>query len=117
MSGEVGRPRIEINWEELDKLCFLQCTLREIAGFFDCSEDTIDRRLKEQYGVGFAEYFAVKSQGGKISLRRLQYQTATKGNVSMLIWLGKQWLGQTDKAEIQEIKTIQINIDQDDSKL
>ena len=32
-----------------------------------------------------------------ISLRRAQYQVAKDGNPTMLIWLGKQWLGQSEK--------------------
>ena len=41
-----GRPKKQINWEEFDKLCFMQGTLAEIAGFFGVSEDTIERSCK-----------------------------------------------------------------------
>ena len=34
---------------------------------------------------------------GMVRLRELQYQSAMRGNTTMLIWLGKQWLGQSDK--------------------
>ena len=30
-------------------------------------------------------------------MRRMQFESATKGNVVMQIWLGKQYLGQADK--------------------
>ena len=43
---------------------------------------------------------------GKIRLRQLQWRAAEKGNVSMLIWLGKQVLDQTDRQEITEVKPI-----------
>ncbi len=95
-----GRPRIEVNWTEFDKLCAMQCSLVEIAGWFDCSEDTIERRVKETHGITFAEYFAQKRGKGKIALRRKQYEVAISGNVSMLIWLGKNYLNQADKQEI-----------------
>jgi len=36
----------------------------------------------------------------QMSLRRKQIEVALKGNVSMLIWLGKQMLGQMDKQEL-----------------
>jgi hypothetical protein len=36
---------------------------------------------------------------GTRSLRRLQYEAAKTGNVTMQIWLGKQWLGQKDRTE------------------
>ena len=102
-SRPVGRPRIEINWDEFDKLCELHCTLTEIAGFFDCSEDTIERRVKETHDINFAEYFRQKSSGGKISLRRKQYATAMAGDKTMLIWLGRNWLKQTEDKNVAEV--------------
>ena len=93
-----GRPKKEIDWVEFEKLCYFQCTLREISGWYECSEDTIERRCEEQYGMKFADVYAQKRQGGKISLRRRQFQMAEKHPV-MAIWLGKQYLEQSDKHE------------------
>jgi transcriptional regulator CtsR len=95
-----GRPTIELDWEEFDKLCEIQCTLKEIASWFECSPDTIERRVKEKFGINFADYYEQKRGKGFISLRRLQFQAACSGSIPMLIWLGKQWLGQKDKQEI-----------------
>ena len=100
----MARPKIEINFKEFERLCALQCTLAEIAGWFGCSEDTIERRVLEEYEEGFAEVFSKKRGKGKISLRRWQMQCAERGNASMLIFLGKNYLGQKD---IQEITTSQ----------
>lgn len=91
-----GRPKAEIDKTEFEKLCGLQCTLVEIAGFFNVSEDTIERWCKETYGATFADTFKSKSHGGKISLRRTQYKLAEK-SAAMAIWLGKQYLGQRDR--------------------
>lgn len=113
-----GPKVIQLDWEQFDKLCYIQCTQREIAAWFDCSVDTIERRVEEEFGIKFAEYYAEKKEKGLISLRRLQYQAAEKANTVMLIWLGKQYLGQKDRQET-EMKTstpIQIKIDSDDSK-
>lgn len=96
----MGRPKIKIDKDNFEKLCSIQCTLVEIAGFFDCSEDTIERFCKEEYEETFAEVFKKKSAKGKISLRRSQFKLADSGNASMLIWLGKQYLGQAEKQEI-----------------
>lgn len=95
----MARPVIEIKQEHFENLCNLQCTLDEIAGFFKCSSDTIERWCKRTYNESFAEAYKKHSQNGRISLRREQWKLAQKGNASMLIWLGKQWLGQTDKVE------------------
>lgn len=109
-----GRPKIEIDFNQFEKLCSLQCTLAEIAFWFECSEDTIERRVKEHYEIGFADIYKKHSAGGKISLRRRQFEMAMgekdpndesgrtfirEPNITMLIWLGKNWLGQKDKHE------------------
>ena len=46
----------------------------------------------------FRPYMSKKNGNGKIALRRFQLQQAEK-NPTMAIWLGKQYLGQTDKIE------------------
>lgn len=96
--AKTGRPRIEIDEENFKKLCGLQCTLTEIAAFFDCSEDTIQRWCKRELRSDFATAFKKYSASGKMSLRRWQFKMA-EHNCSMAIWLGKQWLGQTDRIE------------------
>lgn len=109
--AKMGRPKVNIEKEDFEKLCSMQCTLIEIAGFFDCSEDTIERWCKETYEETFADVFKRKSAKGKISVRRKQFQVADSGNATMLIWLGKQYLGQ------REYQDITLNKDTDDSIL
>ena len=94
-----GRPRLEIDLEQFKKLCSLHCTQLEIASFFNLSVDTVQAWCLRELGIGFTEAFKIHSSQGKISLRRYQFKAAEKGNVAMLIWLGKQFLGQTDKVE------------------
>lgn len=96
----MGRPRIEIKQEDFEKLCAMQCTLIEIAGFFDCCEDTIENWCRRTYDETFSDVYKKKSAKGKISIRRSQFKAADAGNASMLIWLGKQYLGQSDKQEV-----------------
>jgi len=93
------RPKKEFNVETFEKLCAIQALETEIANWFDMSHDTINRRCHEVYGDSFANTYKKYSENGKISLRRKQVQVALGGNVTMLIWLGKQILNQTDKAE------------------
>ena len=104
----MARPVIKINWEDFDKLCHIQCTQEEIASFFDCSIDTVARAVKREKKMGYAEYFKRKSEGGKISLRRQQFQAAQKGNITMLIFLGKQYLGQSDKIEQRQNSHVEV---------
>lgn len=96
---KMGRPRIEIDWELVEKLAQIMCTQIEICSVIGCSVDTITRACKEKYGSTFAEYIKTHQNTGKASLRRAQFQAALKGNPTMLIWMGKQFLGQADKVE------------------
>lgn len=87
----MARPRKVIDKTEVEKLAAMGCSNIEIGSFFDCSADTIERRFAGELRKG--------REKGKIKLRRLQWQAAEKGNVVMLIWLGKQVLGQRDQMD------------------
>lgn len=111
----MGRPKLNINPEEVLKLARLHCTMEEMAGFFGCSVDTLENRFSDVINKGRKE--------GKMKLRDMQLQAAMKGNVVMLIWLGKQMLGQSDKIEsktevVSENRTTIINVEwaDDDSQ-
>ena len=104
----IGRPNIEISEEEFEKLCGMHCTLIEIAAWFKCSPDTIERWCVRTHGGIFADVHKKLSSGGKISLRRKMFESAIGGNTTMMIWLSKQHLGMTDKVEQKtEVKTQQ----------
>lgn len=91
-----GRPFVEIDWNQFDKLAQMQCTQVEIAGFFGCTQKTLAEAVRREKGKPYLEYYEEKSQAGKIALRREQYRLALAGDKTMLIWLGKQILGQKD---------------------
>lgn len=105
--AKMGRPQIPIDEKQFCKLCELQCTEEEIAGFFECSVDTIERWCKRMFDKTFAEIFKQKAMRGRIALRRAQLKHAEK-NPSMAIFLGKNWLGQTDKIEqtVREVEDL-----------
>lgn len=93
-----GRPKKQIDYGLVEKLSSLQCTQEEIASVLDISTRTLQKDDK------FLRIYKKGMNTGKISLRRWQYKSAEKGNSTMLVWLGKQYLKQTDKQEIQEYK-------------
>jgi len=98
-NGNGGRPKIEIDWKQFEAYCAIQCTLREIADYFDCSTKTIERKVKEHYGCPFVTIFKRKRQKGLMSLRANLFKLSEKqGNVA--IFLAKNWLGMTDRTEI-----------------
>lgn len=96
-----GRPHKEIDQTQFENLCGLQCTLQEIAGWFNCSEDTVERWCKRTYEENFAETYKKHSAKGKMSLRRAQFRLAEK-SAAMAIFLGKNYLGQSDHVVIED---------------
>ncbi len=100
MSGVKGRPRnVVIDWEQVDKLCFLQCTIREIAAWFKCNPQTIENKCQKEQGMSWGKYFDKKSTGGLVSIRRHLFALA-ESNVAAAIFLAKNYLGMSDKQEI-----------------
>ena len=99
----MARPRKEIDQAEFEKLCALQCTKAEIAGFFNLSEDTVERWCKRIYKESFAVVFANKRCDGKISLRRSQFRLAEKDS-RMARWLGKQYLEQKEPIDEKRLE-------------
>ena len=91
----VGPPKKEINWEIFEQLCAIQCTQSEICSVLKIHDDTLRTRCLEQYGEEYSAIYKKYSESGKSSLRRYQFVQA-KTKPAMAIWLGKQWLGQTD---------------------
>ena len=114
--GKRGTKLTEIDWPTVDNMCAIHCTGEEMASILSIDYDTLSRACKRDHKVKLAEYIKQKSASGKMSLRRKQYSTAIGGNVTMLIWLGKNWLGQTDQkaTEAQEGDaqplTLQFNV-------
>ncbi len=95
--NKVGRPPLEIDLEELEKLGGLQCTKEDAAAWFGCSLNTIKRRLREDV---YREVWERGLGKGRVSLRRKQMDLAEK-NATMAIFLGKQILGQRDVAAVE----------------
>ena len=80
-----------VNPEEVRKLAQLGCTPTEIADFCGCHRTTISRR--------FARIITKEGSRRKAKLRELQWKAAENGSNAMLIWLGKQYLGQKETIE------------------
>lgn len=88
----MARPRKKIDPEQVKALAGIGCTNEEMADALKCSPDTLTRRFADAIESGRAT--------AKRSLRRMQWESAKNGSTGMLIWLGKQMLGQRDKQEI-----------------
>ncbi len=106
-------PEKDINLDQVLYWTELQATAEEIAGAFRVSVDTLNRRLREAFGMGFAELRKRCNGLHKLSLRRYQFQQAER-NATMAIWLGKIWLGQREtivtETIVKEEDPVQIYI-------
>ena len=100
---KVGRPKLNIDYETVSKLARMMCTMQEIASFLDVSINFLEKDAE------FIRVYKKNIDNGKISLRRSQLKLADSGNCTMNIWLGKQYLGQTDKVETDNKNTQSIN--------
>ena len=102
----MARPRKELEsmefdgWDQLDAL-ILWANGEYCAEQLGIDYDTLNARIKERTGLSFSDYKEQKREKIRINLRKKQYDVAMAGNVSMLIWLGKNDLGQTDKQELE----------------
>lgn len=95
-----GQPKKVIDWNKFEAVCALSATLKEICGVLGVSDTTLEKMVKEKYGKPFEQMLDDLSGPAKVSLRRNQFRMA-ETNPTMSIWLGKQWLGQTDKVMAQ----------------
>ena len=90
-----GRPKVEIDKEQLVKLAKLGANNVEIADFFNCSESVIRKR--------FNDVLKQSRSHLKMRLRQAMLDSAIhKGNVVAQIWMSKNLLGFTDSGPKDE---------------
>ena len=93
----MGRKSINIDPDQVRALARIGCTYDEIADVLKIARSTFGKKLKSETKVREAYDRGISE--GDVSLKRAQFDRAMGGNTSMLIWLGKNRLGQFDKIE------------------
>lgn len=112
LTGTHVAGHIEFDLDQIEFMARAHCEFKEIAQFYRCHETTV----KNRYGND-PEFRAAMDRGRFHTievLRRKQIEQASDGNTQMLIWLGKQILGQTEKADVDAMSRnapIQITIE------
>lgn len=87
-----GRPKLELDEDQIVKLAELQCTNREIAYVMGCSVDTIRNNYGDAVEKGKAQ--------GAIKLRRAMFRNACELNhAAVQIFLAKNILGMSDSPQ------------------
>lgn len=98
-----GRPKKPIDYDAVEKLAALMCTQEEIASYLDLSVRTLQRD---------DEFCRIYKRGlgkGKVSLRRIQRKHSEK-NPAMAMFLGKNYLGQSDKQDLNHSGGVDIQV-------
>lgn len=113
---KVGRPKFKPNYKEAEKLYGRMCTNEDVADWWGISRKTVERLC-----VNDRRFIKCKAMGmgkARVSLRSKQFTLARKGNVTMLIWLGKQYLEQSEQAanNMSIDKPLDINLTVDGKK-
>jgi hypothetical protein len=86
----------------ISKLAEIQATQREAAGVLGVGESTFTQFLGSEAGKRGRDSWEMGRAAGRANLRKLQWRAAERGSITMMIWLGKQWLEQRDKIERTE---------------
>lgn len=106
-----GRPRKVVDYALLEKLAMLHASHEEISAMLGISTGYVAEHLKPGADPAFADAHARGWSNGKLNLRRKQLEKAMGGDATMQIWLGKNMLGQTDKAEVKTHQTFSFVVD------
>lgn len=113
----MGRPKATIDWVKVDSYLEAQCDGASIARLLGFHPDTLYKACEREHKTLFTAYAEQKKASGKELLRRKQFDTAMGGDKTMLIWLGKQYLGQADKTESSGELRIKTEKDLTDDEL
>ena len=94
-----GRKPVDVSGDKVEMLSRFGCSTVEIARLHNCSETTIRTKFREEIERG--------RENMRIKLRQLQWKQAELGNTSLLIFLGKQYLGQSDRNELELVGNLE----------
>lgn len=99
------RKQDTIEPEKLRALMRMKPTLKDTAAYFDCSEDVIERYIKANWGMRFAEFREQNMVFTRFDLIRTAIDKAKKGDNVMLIFCLKNLCGWRDKLPEEETQS------------
>lgn len=106
-----GRKKYNIDWKVVDHYLTCGCSGAQVAAKIGIGSDCLYLRVKEEFGVDFSAYMQQKRATGETLVKEAQFDEAVrKRNTSMLIWIGKQMLGQSERQEVAHSGNIPIQI-------
>lgn len=114
----------KVKWTEkefdiFEKLCQKFCEQKEIADIMHTSIRAINNICKENYFDEYDDYRPMTfgqvqdmlRSKGRLRVREKQWEAIEKGNTTMLLWYGKNYLGQKDNPTVDNsLEEIKNNI-------
>jgi hypothetical protein len=97
VKGVAGRRRVKFDWEQVGRFLQAGCSGVEVAAHFGYDKETLYRNCVIDNKINFDEFMASKRQSGNALLKAKQYESAMQGDKTIMIWLGKQRLHQSEK--------------------
>lgn len=90
---------VVLNFDKLSEYMRLLPTLEETADFFECSQRSVEREIRDKFNLSFVEFRQQKGVHTRMGIKRKMIEKALSGDNTMLIWLSKNMLGMADKVE------------------
>lgn len=117
--GIANNVKTIIDWGAVAEMAKMMMTAREIERVLGVSDETLRGACRRDLDMNLGTYLKRESEGGKLLLRKKQFEVAVeKGDRTLLIWLGKNYLGQSDQvqAHIEADLNLKVEFVGDDDK-
>lgn len=108
--NDVGRPPLDLDWDEIDRLLVSGNTGTEIAAEIGIHKDTLYDKVKDKYGINFSDYAVSKYSKGDGMIKHVRFNKAIKGNVQLLLYLSEVRLKEKRAADEQSQGNIRVEI-------
>lgn len=107
----MSRPEKQVDWDKVDYMLKAGCLGTEVAEAFGMHPNTFYTRVQQEYNCTFSEFLQQRRSGGDAAIRIRQYEKALGlndlGDNTMLIWLGKNRLGQRNEDKLSIVTSEQ----------
>ncbi len=111
-SHGAGRPKNEYDLEKVEIFGRFRATYETMADYFGVCVRTIEREMSPSNNpeTEFCRYYKKGHVKLKMRLSEAQIHNAIEcNNATLQVWLGKQYLGQKDKQEIEQNSNVNIS--------
>ncbi|GHV28060.1 hypothetical protein FACS18948_6500 [Clostridia bacterium] len=76
--------------------------VEEVADYFGATIEELNQYVHLTFNEDPERFFKAQAARAKSVLRQAQWQQMTNGNATMMVWLGKNMLGQSEKTETHD---------------